>query len=78
MKALVEYIITSIVDYPDKVNIEEIKEESGFTRLILTVAPEDMGRVIGKRGKIINAIRDLVKVKAIIKKEKILLTLKED
>lgn len=78
MKQLLEFIAASIVDYPDKVKVEELKEENGFTRLTLTVAPEDMGRVIGKKGRIINAIRDLIKVKAILKKEKVLLTLKED
>ena len=63
MKELVEYIAKSIVDEPDEVNVTE-----GFgdgVVLTLHVAPDDMGKVIGKQGRIASAIRALLKVAAI-------------
>lgn len=64
MKDLLEFIVKSIVDHPDQVKIKEEKEE-GTIILKLNLAPEDMGRVIGKKGKIIKAIRTLVRIPAI-------------
>lgn len=64
MKDLLELIIKSIVDHPDKVKIKEEKGE-GIVSLKLNLAPEDMGKVIGKKGKIIKAIRTLVRIPAI-------------
>ena len=65
MKELVEYIARAIVDHPDDVEVEvEEDEESSRTILHLYVADDDMGKVIGKQGRIANAMRDLVKVAA--------------
>ncbi len=63
MKELVEFIAKSIVDAPDEVKIEEENTEEGLT-LKLQVADEDKGRVIGKQGRIAEAIRTLLRVKA--------------
>jgi len=63
MKELVEYIAKSIVDAPDDVQVEEETNEDGLT-LKLQVADEDKGRVIGKQGRIAEAIRTLLRVKA--------------
>ncbi|MCB8922558.1 MAG: KH domain-containing protein [Ardenticatenaceae bacterium] len=63
MKELVEYIVKSLVDHPDDVSVAEIAER-GATVLELSVAREDMGRVIGKGGRVINSIRALVDVQA--------------
>ena len=63
MKELVEYIAKSIVDAPDDVKVEEETDENGIT-LKLRVADEDKGRVIGKQGRIAEAIRTLLRVKA--------------
>ena len=63
MKELVEYIAKSIVDAPDSVQVEEETNEDGLT-LKLQVADEDKGRVIGKQGRIAEAIRTLLRVKA--------------
>ena len=63
MKELVEFIAKSIVDAPDEVKIEEETTEEGLT-LKLQVADEDKGRVIGKQGRIAEAIRTLLRVKA--------------
>ncbi|VAW29922.1 KH domain RNA binding protein YlqC [hydrothermal vent metagenome] len=63
MKDLVEYVVKSLVESPDEVSVVEI-DESNETVLELTVAGSDMGRIIGKRGRVINAIRTLVQVNA--------------
>ena len=60
MVELVEYIAKSLVDHPEQVEVREIKGETGRS-LELRVAPEDMGKVIGKQGRIAKAIRAVVK-----------------
>ena len=59
MKEFVEYIVKNLVDYPDKVQINEI---GGTHTLIIELAVEksDIGKIIGKKGKTINAIRTLL------------------
>ena len=61
MKEIIEYIAKSLVDDPAKVTVSEI---GGISSVIieLHVAPEDMGRVIGKGGRVANAMRTLVRV----------------
>lgn len=63
MKEMVEIIARSIVDKPEEV---EVKEESGkkSVRIKLSVAEEDMGKVIGKQGRIARAIRKVVNAAA--------------
>ncbi len=63
MKELVEYIARSIVNSPDDVVVTEEQTEQGIT-LKLKVADDDKGRVIGKQGRIAEAMRTLVRVKA--------------
>ncbi len=63
MKELVEYIAKSIVNAPDDVVVTEEESEQGIT-LKLQVADDDKGRVIGKQGRIAEAMRTLVRVKA--------------
>jgi uncharacterized protein len=63
MKELVEYIAKSIVNYPDQVKVSE--ETNGNKVLIkVEVNPEDKGRMIGKEGKVAEAIRSLLRVVA--------------
>ncbi|MGE5615058.1 MAG: KH domain-containing protein [Bacillota bacterium] len=64
MKELLEAIAKSLVDYPDEVVVNEINEGSTVI-LELKVAKEDMGKVIGKQGRIAKAIRTVVKAAAI-------------
>ncbi len=61
MKETLIYLLTLLVDHPEDITIEETQEES---RTVLTIHahPDDMGRIIGKSGRIIRAIRDLVKI----------------
>ena len=72
MKELIEYMARAIVDNPDDV---EVTEEDGGDHIIfrLRVAEEDMGRVIGKQGRIANAMRSLLKVAAIRRDERVVL-----
>ena len=63
MKELIEYIAKSIVNAPDEVVVTEETSEQGII-LKLQVADEDKGRVIGKQGRIAEAIRALLRVKA--------------
>ena len=64
MKELVEILAKSLVDNPDLVQVKEIAGEQSII-LELKVAPEDMGKVIGKQGRIAKAIRTVVKAAAI-------------
>ena len=66
MKDLIEYMARAIVDYPDEVVVTE-EEERDFIVYRLRVAESDMGKVIGKQGRIANAMRALLKVAAIRK-----------
>jgi hypothetical protein len=63
MKELVEYIVKSIVNEPDSVTITEEESDTGLL-IKLDVAPEDKGRVIGREGRVAEAIRTLLRVKA--------------
>ena len=63
MKALTEYIAKSLVEAPDEVEVVQTKQ-GNRVRLELKVAKDDMGRVIGKNGRVANAIRVLLRVAA--------------
>ncbi|HUS89468.1 MAG TPA: KH domain-containing protein [Desulfosporosinus sp.] len=64
MKELVEILAKALVDHSDQVNVTQTETDKSV-HLQLTVAPEDMGKVIGKQGKIANAMRTLVKAAAV-------------
>ena len=63
MKELVEYIAKSLVDDPSQVEVAETRR-SGSVFLRLQVAQEDKGRVIGRSGRVANAMRSLLRVMA--------------
>ncbi|HWQ75173.1 MAG TPA: KH domain-containing protein [Syntrophomonas sp.] len=63
MKELVEYIARALVDNPDQVQVTEVDGDRSII-IELRVAPEDMGKVIGKQGKIAQSIRTLTKATA--------------
>ena len=62
-RELVEYIVTSLVDNPDQVTVSETDQRDTIV-LEISVAGPDMGRVIGKGGRVVNSIRTLVQVLA--------------
>ena len=77
MKTALSYIISSIVDSPDKVSITE-EGEGELITLKVTVDKDDMGKVIGKNGKVIRAIRNVLKIPAIKQNKKINVVLEEN
>jgi hypothetical protein len=64
VKELLEFLAKSLVDHPDQVHVEEIETDNAVV-LRLSVAKEDVGRVIGKQGRIARAIRTVVKASAV-------------
>ena len=59
MKEMLETLVKSLVDFPDKVEVTEVQKEK-FTTLELRVDPSDVGKVIGRQGRIIKAVRTLM------------------
>ena len=71
MKELVEVIAKAVVDNPDEVVVTETEKED-TTVIELKVAPSDMGKVIGKQGRIAKAIRSVVKAAASKEEKKVI------
>ena len=64
MTELLEFLVKALVEDPDAVNVEEL-EEDGDLVYEITVAEDDLGRVIGKGGRVANAIRTIAKAAAV-------------
>lgn len=64
MKDTLLFILKQIVDHPEELNIEESASENK-TLLTIKASPADIGQIIGKHGRIIKAIRDLMKILAV-------------
>jgi predicted RNA-binding protein YlqC (UPF0109 family) len=64
VKELIEYIARSLVDQVDRVEVTQMRGPASRLRLELRVARDDMGRVIGKGGRVANAMRVLLRVSA--------------
>jgi uncharacterized protein len=64
MRELVEFIAKALVDQPDAVQVRAIEGEQTLV-LEVRVAPDDVGKVIGKQGRIVNALRTVVKAAAV-------------
>ena len=69
MGELVKYIAMNLVDKPEEVKVE-VKEGENSIIIELTVAPDDMGKVIGKQGRIAKAIRTVVKAASVKENKK--------
>lgn len=79
MKQLIEYIVSNLVNHPEDVVIEETKTSTeGVINISIQVNPEDVGRVIGRSGKVINAIRQIARIAAIQKGIRVRVDLKDD
>ncbi|AQS59428.1 KH domain-containing protein [Desulforamulus ferrireducens] len=70
MKELVEILAKALVDQPDKVEVTMVEKERSVV-VELRVAPDDMGKVIGKQGRIARAIRSVVKAAATKQRKKV-------
>lgn len=64
MKELLEYVVPQIVNHPDEVDIKK-NEQDGIIYLTINTHPDDIGRVIGKNGKVINSLRQIARIIAI-------------
>ena len=64
MKKLLEYIVIHLVDNPESVVITENKQ-ADLTQYVIAVHQDDIGRIIGKKGSVISAIRQIARIKAI-------------
>lgn len=71
MKELVEVIAKSLVDFPEEVSVTETEKEKSIV-IELRVAQSDMGKVIGKQGRIAKAIRSVVKAAASKENKKVI------
>ena len=65
MKDLVEYLARALVDRPDEVSVEEFEEDDGTIVFELTVAEDDVGKVIGRNGRTVNALRTVIRASAV-------------
>lgn len=75
MKDLVEIIAKSMVDHPDQITVTETCDDD-VIKVELNVAPEDMGKVIGKQGRIAKSIRTVVKAAASKGDKKVIVDIK--
>jgi predicted RNA-binding protein YlqC (UPF0109 family) len=73
---IVEYLARRLVDEPDAVRVEEVDRE-GDTVLQLYVAPDDVGKVIGRQGRIARALRTVVRASAAREDRRVLLEIME-
>lgn len=65
MKDLVEYLAKALVDRPDEVSVDEFEEDDGTIVFELTVADDDVGKVIGRNGRTVNALRTVIRAAAV-------------
>ncbi|HEY5555730.1 MAG: KH domain-containing protein [Acetobacterium sp.] len=72
MKELVEIIAKALVDHPDEVSVQEVEGDQSIT-LELKVANDDMGKVIGRQGRIAKAIRTVIKAAATKEDKRVML-----
>jgi predicted RNA-binding protein YlqC (UPF0109 family) len=77
MRDLVEFLARALVDDPDSVQVEEV-EENGDLVLEVTVGPDDLGRLIGKGGRVANAIRTIAKAASTRADRRVLVEFIED
>ena len=76
MAEIVEYLARRLVDEPDAVRVEEV-DRKGDTVLQLYVAPDDVGKVIGRQGRIARALRTVVRASAAREDRRVLLEIME-
>jgi hypothetical protein len=77
MRELVEFLARALVEDPEAVQVEEV-EENGDLVLEVTVGPEDLGRLIGKGGRVANAIRTVAKAASTRSDRRVLVEFIED
>jgi uncharacterized protein len=76
VRELVEYLVRALVEAPDEVEVEEL-EENGDVVLEVTVAEDDLGRVIGRGGRIANALRTVARAAATKEERRVIVEILE-
>ena len=76
MKMLLEHIVKALVDFPEQVSVNQVDSER-MIALELKVAPEDMGKVIGKQGRIAKAIRTVISAAAVKENKRVVVEIVE-
>jgi uncharacterized protein len=71
MKELLEYLARGLVEHPDEVSVNEVRDDDGAVVLELSVAGEDYGSVIGRGGRTASALRMVVKAAAVKEKRRV-------
>jgi hypothetical protein len=72
VEELLEYLARSLVDHPEDVSVEAYEEETGTTVLELHVAEDDVGQVIGRGGRTVNALRTVIRACAVKQDRRVL------
>lgn len=72
MEDLLEYLARALVDEPDEVEVEGFEEDDGTVVLELRVAPEDTGKVIGRGGRTVAALRTVIKASSVRENRRVL------
>lgn len=78
MRNLIEFVLLHLVSHPDEVQVEEFETEPGRFEYVLHVHAEDRGHVIGRNGRTIEALRTLVRVRAMKENKGVRISLAED
>jgi uncharacterized protein len=74
---LLEYLARGLVDEPDAVRVERTEREDGVVVLMLHVAPDDVGKVIGRQGRLVRALRTVVRAAAARSRERVAVEIAE-
>jgi uncharacterized protein len=77
MRDLVEFLVRALVDDPDSVSVEELVSDGDIV-LEVRVASDDLGRVIGREGRVANAIRTIAKAAATVEGGRVMVEIVED
>ena len=77
MRDLVEFLVRALVDDPEAVSVEEL-DDNGDIVLEVRVASDDLGRVIGREGRVANAIRTIAKAAATVEGGRVMVEIVED
>ena len=77
MRDAIEMIVKSLVDEPDNVDVREVEQKNGTTLIEVRVAPNDVGKIIGKQGRTIRALRSIARIGGTKKNRRYLLEIVE-
>jgi uncharacterized protein len=77
MRDAIEMIIKALVDESEAVDVREVEQRNGSTLIEVRVAPNDVGKIIGKQGKTIRALRSLARIAGVKKNRRYLLEIVE-